>query len=632
MIVGTAGHIDHGKTSLVRALTGVDTDRLREEKARGISIELGYAYVPLDGGGVLGFVDVPGHERFVHTMVAGATGIDVALLVVAADDGVMPQTREHLAILELLGVNGGAVALTKADRVEAARLDAVRAEVAALLAASPLRDAPVFACNATDGADPGVTALRTRLHALATTPERQAREDEFLRLPVDRIFSLPGHGTMVAGPVQGGRVAVGDSVQLMPAGDPVRVRSLHAQGRAATSASGGERAALNLAGTPRQAVARGDWIADARAFAPGRFVDVRLRLLPGAPALRDGIRLHVHWGASHRLARVLRLDDADPTQGALVQLVFDVPVCAATGDRLIVRDEAATVTVGGGVVLDPEAPQRRRRRPERLAWLAALDGTLRGEGIGALLAHAPQGIALEVLARRLRRPQEGIALPVDAVRLGNHALTSAHHDALALRIEACLRDWHAAHPDDPGLDAGRLQRLAFPTLDPTLLAALLHVLQDEGRLQRHGAWWQLPGHAQRGNERDAALLATLLPLLDTGRFDPPWVRTLATETRSEEAQVRAILRRAAARGEVHQVVPDLFYHPRAVAQLAKIAATLAADHGGAVEAAVFRDAIGIGRKRAIQVLEFFDRAGYTRRVGAGHRPREGVFWGDASLP
>ncbi|GAB1406931.1 selenocysteine-specific translation elongation factor [Thermomonas brevis] len=632
MIVGTAGHIDHGKTSLVRALTGIDTDRLQEEKARGISIELGYAYVPLADGGTLGFVDVPGHERFVHTMVAGATGIDIALLVIAADDGPMPQTREHLAILELLGVSRGAVALTKADRVDADALAAVRAQVAALLAPTPLREVPLFACNATDADDAGVAALRAHLHALAADARQDAHDDALLRLPVDRMFSLPGHGTVVAGPVQGGRVAVGDSLRLMPGGQAVRVRGLHAQNRPATSAGRGQRAALNLAGIAREAIARGDWIADARAFAPSRQVDARLRLLPGAPSLRDGLKLHVHWGAGHRLARVLRLDDADGADGALVQLVFDAPVCAATGDRFIVRDEAASATVGGGVLLDPEAPQRRRRRPQRLAWLAALEGMLRGAGIAPLLAQAPQGIALDVLARRLQRPAERILLPADAVQAAGHVVARDHWQALAARVEDVLRDWHARHPDDPGLEAGRLRRLAFPALAPALLTALLQALQAEGRLQQQGAWWQLPGHAQRGSERDAALLAKLLPLLDAGGFDPPWVRTLAADTRSDEAQVRAILRRAAARGEVHQVVPDLFYHPRRIAELAAVIARLAEAGDGAVEAAAYRDAIGIGRKRAIQVLEFFDRAGYTRRVGAGHRPRGESQWGDASRP
>ncbi len=632
MIVGTAGHVDHGKTTLVRALTGIDTDRLQEEKARGISIELGYAYVPLDAGGVLGFVDVPGHRRFVHTMVAGATGIDLALLVVAADDGPMPQTGEHLAILELLGVARGAIALTKADRVGAGRLADARAEVAALLATSPLREAPVFACNATDPDDAGVTALRAHLHERAAVPAVRAGDAELFRMPLDRVFSLPGHGTVVAGAVAGGRVAVGDALQRMPGGETVRVRGLHAQGQPATVARSGQRTALNLAGLGREAIARGDWIADPRLFVPGRHIDARLRLLPGSGAiLRDGLKLHVHWGCGHQLARVLQLEDGDPRHGVLVQLVFDAPVCATTGDRFIFRDESAIATVGGGVLLDPEASPRRRRRPERIGWLHGLERALAGEGMAPLIAQAPHGVALATLARRLRLPPERIVAAEGVRQCAGHLIASDHWEALAGRVEHALRDWHARQPDDPGPDAGRLQRLAFQGLAPALLDGVLQALQDEGRVQRRGAWCQLPGHAQRASEAEAALLATLLPMLEAGGFDPPWVRTLAGETGTDEARVRAVLRRAAARGDVHQVVQDLFYHPRRIAELAALLAQLAAAGDGAVEAATFRDAIGIGRKRSIQVLEFFDRAGYTRRVGAGHRPRASARRDDASI-
>lgn len=631
MIVGTAGHIDHGKTTLVRALTGIDTDRLKEEKARGISIELGYAYLPLPGGGVLGFVDVPGHERFVHTMVAGATGIDMALLVVAADDGVMPQTREHLAILELLGVARAAVALTKADRVDATQLEAVRAQVAALLAGTPLREAPLFTCNATDPGDAGVQALSAHLRDAAREPAHSRGDAEFFRLPVDRVFSLPGHGTVVAGPVQGGRVAAGDALLHMPQGAPVRVRALHVQNRPGDAATTGQRAALNLAGTPRESLQRGDWIADARAFAPARQVDARLRWLPGARiALRDGLRVHVHWGAGHRIARVLLLEPVAGARGTLVQLVFEAPVCAMTGDRFIVRDENATATVGGGTMLDPEAPRRRRRTPERLAWLAAIEHVLASGDIAPMLEASAQGIADEVLARRMRRPRESLELPTDAVQVAGYVIAARHWETIAARFEDRLAQWHAQHPDEPGLDGGRLQRLALPALAADLARARLQASKAQGRLHRHGAWWHLPTHDLRASPREAALLARLLPQLESGGFDPPWVRTLAAASGIEEAQVRGALRRAAARGEAWQVVPDLFYHPRRIAELAGIVDALAREYGAA-EAAAFRDALGIGRKRAIQLLEFFDRAGYTRRVGAGHRPRAESRWGEASI-
>ncbi len=312
MIVGTAGHIDHGKTTLVRALTGVDTDRLKEEKARGISIELGYAYTPLANGDVLGFIDVPGHEKLVHTMAAGASGIDFGLLVVAADDGVMPQTREHLAILALLGVDRGAVVITKADRADAGRIEAVKDEIRALAAASFLQDAPLFVVAAGQPGDPGVAGLKTWLHAQAQTLAPRPASGLF-RLAIDRAFTLAGHGTVVTGTVHDGMVRVGEDgadLRLMPAGRAVRVRSIHAQNRSSDTGAAGQRCALNLPGVDKDDIARGDWVADARCFTPSRHLDVELRWQGDTP-LSAWTPLHVHLGAARALAHAVPLAPAE---------------------------------------------------------------------------------------------------------------------------------------------------------------------------------------------------------------------------------------------------------------------------------------------------------------------------------
>ncbi|MBH1627405.1 selenocysteine-specific translation elongation factor [Stenotrophomonas maltophilia] len=640
MIVGTAGHIDHGKTRLVRALTGIETDRLQEERTRGISIELGYAYVPVEGSvgdasATLGFVDVPGHERFVHTMVAGATGIDMALLVIAADDGVMPQTREHLAILQLLGVDRGAVALTKIDRVDAARMAQVQTEIAALLAGTPLQDAPVFACNSTSPDDVGINALRTHLHACATdefNARRAALHHELFRMPVDRVFSLAGHGTLVTGAVHGGVASVGEHLQLMPAATDVRVRSIHAQNRASERAMAGQRCALNLAAIAREDIHRGDWIADPRALLATLRVDVRLRISAQAAPLRDWAPLHIHWGTMHRQAHLVLLEDAPSGDGQLVQLVFDSPVCAMCGDRFIARDSAATHTLGGGIVLDPEPPQRRRRSPARLAWLRALEQLAAGAGLGPLLQQAPLGIPMATLQRYCRRAADRIDLPADTRRIVTRedtvVILASHWQVLREQVIASLRSWHERRPDEPGVDSGRLQRSTLPALATGLWNALLQDLLADGTLQRVGAWWRLPGHDHAPPERERLLLERVLPHLHAGGFDPPWVRTLATEFGLPEDEVRAILRRAAARGELFQVVPDLFYAPARIAELAAIVARLS-QASGTVDAAAFRDAIGLGRKRSIQILEFFNRVGYTRRVGDQHRPRGDLQWNAA---
>ncbi len=631
MIVGTAGHIDHGKTTLVRALTGVDTDRLKEEKARGITIELGYAYAPLSGDDVLGFVDVPGHERFVHTMVAGATGIDHALLVVAADDGVMPQTREHLDILQLLGVREGTVALSKVDRVSPERVAQVRAELALALQGSMLADAPVFGTAASRVDDPGVAALKRHLEEAAGQQPRHD-VDGLFRLAVDRVFSLPGHGTIVTGSVRGGVVSVGDTLRHSASEQTVRVRGIHAQNRPSERGNPHQRCALNLAGIDTTAIVRGDWIADARGLRASQRLDTRLQLLPDAPALATWSPVHVHLGTTHHVAHLAPLegDRLLPGTQALVQLVFEQPVFALAGDRFIVRNAQANRTIGGGVVLDPLGPERRRRSPGRLAWLAALEGTLAGGSPAALVAQAPAGISRAHLAWLLGVPEAHLPPLGDDVRV----LHDGQHDALLVfetawravgeRVVATLDRFHQTHPDEPGVNAARLRRMALPGHAPangrdTLWRALLDELLRDGGLQASGAWLHLPGHALTLTASEEALAKRLLPWIEAGGFDPLWVRELAARASVPEDDVRALLRKLARQGRLFQVVRDLFIAPARVQELARLLAELDArgSHTG-VHAADFRDAAGLGRKRAIQLLEFFDRAGYTRRVRETH--------------
>ena len=377
MIIGTAGHIDHGKTTLVRALTGVETDRLKEEKARGISIELGYAYSPLPNGDVLGIIDVPGHEKFVHTMAAGAVGIDHALLVVAADDGVMPQTIEHLEILQLLGVKRGTVALTKADRVLPERLTDVRREITAILAVTALADSPIFETNAAQPDNAGVQALRDHLHVQAQMMNARP-QDGLFRLAVDRVFTLPGQGTVVTGTVFNGQLKVGDTLVHSASGNSVRVRSIHAQNQASETGVAGQRCALNLAGIGKDEIERGDWMADARALQATDRLDMHLHLLAEASPLQQWTPVHVHIGTQRTTGHVALLQDAaiDPGTEARVQLVLDAPAFTQPGDRLILRNAQASRTIAGGMVLDPYAPARKRRSAERMAYLDAMEALI----------------------------------------------------------------------------------------------------------------------------------------------------------------------------------------------------------------------------------------------------------------
>jgi selenocysteine-specific elongation factor len=622
VIVGTAGHIDHGKTTLVRALTGVDTDRLKEEKARGISIELGYAYTPLANGDVLGYIDVPGHERLVHTMAAGACGIDFALLVIAADDGVMPQTREHLAILQLLGVAHGAVALTKCDRVDPARLAEVRAEIRAWLATTTLADAPIFDTNATQPGDAGVAQLDAHVREQAIAWHAR-RDDGLFRLAVDRVFTLTGQGTVVTGTVFAGRVSVGDALLLSPAGLPVRVRSLHAQNRAAEHGHAGQRCALNLAGIDKAQIARGDWIVDARLAQTSLRVDVELQLLDdGGVTLQHWSPLHVHLGTTHRVVNVALLegDTLAPGQSARVQLVFDTPVSTLPGDRFIVRNAQASRTIGGGRVLDPFGPARRRRTPERRAWLDALRVWLDEARIAPLVEQAPRGIERSTLMQLTGLPADGVlALPGDAIEIAPQGraedgivIARGNWERLRMAIVDALREFHSRSPDEQGPDVARLRRIAAPLAGDTVWRAAIDALIADGDVVRSGPWLHLPSHSVTLDVREEALAAQLRPLIAAGRFDPPWVRDLARETRQPEDGVRALLRKLARLGGAYQVVRDLFYDPDVVRELARTIERIASGQNGAVEAAAFRDATGLGRKRAIQILEFFDRVGYTR--------------------
>ena len=621
MIVGTAGHVDHGKTALVRALTGVDTDRLKEEKARGITIDLGFATMPLEAGGAVSFVDVPGHERLVRTMVAGAAGIDFALLVVAADDGMMPQTREHLDILGLLGLSRGIIVVTKCDRVAEVRRAAVAAEIAAAVAASPFAGLERVFVSARSGE--GIDALRRRLaeEAASATPRRAGGA---FRLPVDRAFTLAGVGTVATGTPLQGRVLVGDEVVLLPGARRARVRSLHAQNDEADEGGAGQRLALALSGSGigRDAVGRGHWIcAPGHAAVTSRF-DADLSLLSGERRpLRDGAPVHLHVGAADGLARVVLLEGTSLAPGATAaaQLLLDAPLPLRHGDRFVLRDASAQRTIGGGSVVDPRAPLRRRRSPERLARLAALRPADAVEALGRLLALDP---GLEDFAAfradRGLTESEGEALRhrLGLVRLGDgpavFVATKPGWASLGERIEAALAAFHADNSELPGL-AGERLRLALGLARAAFSEVRARLLADK-RVVARGHWLHLPGHVAELGAEDKRLAALIRPRLAAERFRPPRVRDIGKEIGIEEGRVRRTCKALARSGDLIEVAQDHFFLSATVAEMAAIARRLS-DAGTPFSAADFRDQLDNGRKVAIQILEFFDRHGLTRRSG-----------------
>jgi selenocysteine-specific elongation factor len=630
MLIGTAGHIDHGKTSLIRRLTGRDTDRLPEERKRGISIELGYAYVPLGdaSAGVLGFIDVPGHEKFVHTMLAGATGIDRALLVIAADDGVMPQTEEHLDILRLLGVTDGAIALTKVDAVTPERVAAVQAQLAAALG-EPAAHWPVFAVSNLTGA--GIDAIDAWLRHEAKAQAERAAGGEF-RLAVDRVFTLGGVGTVVTGTVHAGRVRVGDEVVVQPRGRHARVRSLHAQDQPAETGVAGQRCALNLAGLSKDDVERGDWVQGAALVNLSTRFDATLRLSTReARALPQWANVHLHHGTRDVLARVAVLDAESIEPGAerLVSIAVESPLVACRGDRFVVRDASARRTLGGGVLLDIAPPSRGKRKPERLALLAALRTQAGVAALPAWLAAEPVPVARLAGGWNLRPDEAAAALAAVGARVAaGTAFAAERWAALRQKTLTAVAATHEREPEMPGLEQNRLRRMVAPALAADVIADLIDDLLADGTLVRRGAFLALPSHKAELGKDERVRWEKIKPLLMESRFDPPRVRDIAKATGIAEGEVRALLKRVARVGEVTLVAPDHFFLTDAVAQMADYAAELIAQHGAA-RAAEFRDRIGTGRKIAIQILEFFDRVGFTRRVRDDHLLRRDNPWRSA---
>jgi selenocysteine-specific elongation factor len=641
MIIGTAGHIDHGKTTLVKALTGVDADRLPEEKARGITLDLGYAYAPLADGSVLGFVDVPGHEKLIHNMLAGATGIDFVLLVIAADDGPMPQTREHLELLDLLGLGKGAVALTKIDAVTPERLAAAQQEVVALLDGTSLAGSPVFPLSGRSGE--GVPALRAHLESDASRNSARPDDGRF-RLAIDRCFSLSGAGTVVTGTAHSGKVGVASAGHFRPDGLPAagtalisppgkakemraRVRSLHVQDRPAQSGQAGERCALALTGDfEKKDIERGMWLVDPALAIPLTRFQGELRVPAGQPTLKHWQAVHVHLGTSDLLGRVALLDCTEVGSGgtALVEIILERETLAVRGDRFILRDAGAQRTVAGGRVLDIFPPARHKRSPERLALLTALGDDDPMVGLTRMAVAAPAGVDLARFAINWNLDDDaaGDLWHRTGLRtVGPLGFTGKTWAALRVRLLDALAREHERVPDMAGVERERLRRMTLATLLRPAFDALVDELIGSDEIARTRAWLHLPTHHASVSAADRDLFAALRPLLDAPPFNPPRVRDVFKASGKPEDVVRQLFKRLARAGELYPVAHDHYFTATAVAELATIVADLSTQRGAA-RAADLRDQVygdgGGGRKVAIHILEFFDRIGYTRRVRDDH--------------
>ncbi len=631
-IVGTAGHIDHGKTALVRALTGQDTDRLKEEKERGISIDLGFAHLALPGGDEAGVVDVPGHERFIKNMLAGAHGIDLVLFVVAADDGVMPQTEEHLDILHLLGVSDGIVVLTKADLVGERRLQEVREEIEILTTDTVLEGAPILAVSSVTGE--GIEELRSEIGRRLAAVRPRERGGLF-RLPVDRAFVMKGHGVVVTGTAVAGRVSPGDVVRILPGGEEARVRTVQVHGREVPAAERGQRVALNLAGVERTQVTRGHVVAHPSISAATDRFDARVEIRPFAKKpIPNRRRVRLHIGTAEVLARLVILGgptELAPRESAYAQIVCDEPVVAFRGDRFILRDESAERTIGGGRVVHPFAPRHRVRDaslPTKLERIESED-----------VAQAT--LALLEMDREFTRPPSWIAQALnlteaEVTAVASHSEIEALPDGKVLEALTTCAKWqrwieslfstlgkfHRDHPLLPGMEMEPLRGQLSDEVPPKLFREIIDRLAAEKKLVRSESLVRLPGHRVELKIEEKSASARLEALLERGAYTPPDAKQMAESLKLPSRQVQDLLHALEREGRAAKVSGDLYYHASVLAQLRVLVADRIRSTGQ-LSAAEFRDMIQASRKFSIALLEYFDRTGFTLRVGDQRKLRKG---------
>ena len=619
MIVATAGHVDHGKSTLIKALTGIETDRLAEEKRRGLSIDLGFAYHDIDGQR-FGFVDVPGHEKFIRNMLSGVSAIDAALLVVAADDGVMPQTREHFDILRLLGIPSGVIALTKIDLADSDRIDAVEQEVRALVDGSFLAAAPIVRMAAHSGT--GVSELRAAL-AMLGERSRAASTERATRMTIDRAFVIQGVGLTVTGTVIDGHVSVGDRLRLFPVDAEVRVRAIRALDVSAQRAETGERCAVSLSGVERGEVSRGAWLLGADNLHVASRVDVGFTSVPGFTLPRRELRAHVHAAASHVLGRmsILETDGSDET---LCQLVLEAPLPLRYADALILRDAADAHTIGRARVIDTGPPARGRARPERLAQLRALDQPTATEAVRAAASANATGVAVEPIlaARGLPASERAAALAsIEPTYLRGRerwAISPVQFDALREAVLAAVTGWHKASPHTNGIRLNQLQQVvarSVPRGGSKLLAAVIDDCVASGKLIRVGGIYRIPDHAPSLVGEDRELWDRIRPILAAGR-QPPVTRDVAQQAGVNHNDLLKFLGRIAHLGLTVKLADNRYFLPETVDELLQVVRQVADAHpDGHITPIAFRDASGIGRNLAIAVLEHLDTKGITRRHG-----------------
>ncbi len=619
MIIGTAGHVDHGKTELIKALTGVDADRFVEEKERGVSIDIGFAPYNVADGRIAGVIDVPGHERFIHNMLAGIGGIDLVLLVIDAQEGIMPQTREHLDILELLQIKKGLVVITKRDLVDGEWLEMVVEEVREFLGDTFLADASIFSVSSVTGE--GLEELRMAINALVDTVQERD-EKAPLYMPLDRIFSISGFGTVVTGTLLTGTVKVGQVVEIMPPGRELRVRGIQVYGGKVETAAAGQRVAVNVPGLERGEIARGSVMAAPGYYHLTRFCDARLKLLPGVKPLPNLAPVHFYLGTARVTARLLLLegDEMAPGEEGFIQCRLDKPLVARRGDRFIVRSYSPMVTIGGGIILDDQPPRHRRFRPDVLARLEELEQEdprpfilqkLNSAG-GATLTELSHLTHLGT--EQLETMLEAAVQDGDASRLGELYVIGETRVAWEQKIRETLAQFHREKPLLPGIAKSLLGGFLPRKAVGRPYDALLEQLKNQGLIAMKGEFVSRHDFSPRPAPGQVEKLKEILSVLEKADLSPPAPRDLWQLLSLKKEEGEMLLDYLLRQGEVIKVGEDYFLHKLVVERCLQ----LLRDHfsgNRSVTLAQYRDLLQGSRKHSQAILEYFDGCKYTRRLG-----------------
>ncbi len=640
-IIGTAGHIDHGKTSLIKALTGQDTDRLKEEKERGISIDLGFAHLDLPDGTQAGIVDVPGHERFIRNMLAGAHGIDLVLFTVAADDGVMPQTEEHLDIIHLLGIKLAIFLITKADLVSPSRVQDVEEEIRILTLGTALEDSPILPFSSVTGQ--GLEELRTRIPQMLQTCAKPVPTGYF-RLPVDRAFVLQGHGVIVTGTALSGVIKSGDRVRSLPGDQVFRVRTLQVHNHSVDSAGWGQRVALNLSGPEKSNIARGHVICHEKLTETSTCFDALLEVRPAAAkGIKNHQHVRVYLGTAERLGKLILLggkEKVEPKQSCYCQITLSDPVLAFRGDHFIIRDETAQRTLGGGDVIHPWAKKHKRGDPEVVKRLELLRSQDFGVLVEGLLDESPDfALPIESIYQFLNLTEEEARVRLEAMKQ-IHAFsaegvkvytTDKKWNRLKEAVIQTLQAFHSLNPLATGMDMEELRAKLAYAIPPRLFRALVDLLEGDKIVSREGNFLRLPGHQIRLSSGEKELMEKIKKLLGANPLAPPELKQMERDLAIEKGKLLAVVRLMEKEGSIVRVASDLYFLSDCVDKVRGALYKYFSDKNE-ITAAGCRDLLGSSRKYTIALLEHFDRAGITVRIGDARRLRSRVSTGSQSAP